>query len=156
MYIYLYSIYIYTHHLYTNWIEAIWMNYISYILKPNFRCEIDVAHPTSVLPGSLERPGQVTLQGTNISPFKRHFLKMIFLWWERLKIPWGYMVMVGNGHFQSFLHKLDPKKLLHSKHRWQNIKLQNWNPMCLIVATHVYHSVYHFLHNYHVTSRNHL
>ena len=57
-YMYIYIIYIYTHHLYTNWIEAIWMIYISYILKPNFGCEIDVAHPTSVLPGSLEPPGQ--------------------------------------------------------------------------------------------------
>ena len=109
--VYIYTVYTYyTHHLYTNWIEAIWMIYISYILKPNFRCEIDVAHPTSVLPGSLEPPGQphtprvkcrftdspgqnrlVTLQGINISPFKRHFWRLFSfggICWKSLEGIW--------------------------------------------------------------------
>ena len=64
------------------------------------------------------------------------------------------MVMVGNGHFQSFQHNLDPKKLLQTS--MAEHKASKLNPMCLIVATHVYHSVDHFLHNHHVTSRNHL
>lgn len=123
-------VYTYIHHLYTNWIEANWRNSISYILKPNFRCEMSripprcfqdlwsplgshIAHGCWLPSRELTSP---SLKGTfeDDVPLVGYLENPLRVW----------LVRVSNGQVQSFQHNLDAKKLLHYRH-----------PMCLMAAS---------------------